>query len=86
MNSWTKFEFRKLVKNVTQRSECSSRVQKVVLIQAKKLKNIIKNMQGTRDMNKCPRKYICMDQSSNKDIYKINVKKDTQCSLKTMNI
>jgi len=33
-------------------------------------------MQGTRDMNKCPVKYIGMDQSNNKDIYKINVKKD----------
>ena len=43
-------------------------------------------MQGTRDMNKCPGKYTCMDQSSNKGIYKINVKKDIQCSFKTMNI
>jgi len=62
--------------NVAQRSECSSRVQKVVLIQAHKFKNIMKIMQGTRDMNKCPVKYIGMDQSNNKDIYKINVKKD----------
>jgi len=44
------------------------------------------DMQDTRDMNKCPVKYIEMDQSSNKDIYKINVKKDLQCSFKTMNI
>jgi len=43
-------------------------------------------MQGTRDMNKCPIKYIDMDQSSNKGIYKVNVKKDIQCSFKTMNI
>jgi len=43
-------------------------------------------MQGTCDMNKCPRKYICMDQSNNKGIYKDYVKKDTQCSFKTMNI
>jgi len=43
-------------------------------------------MQGTRDMNKCPVKYIGMDQSSNKGIYKVNVKKDIQCSFKTMNI
>jgi len=43
-------------------------------------------MQDICDMNKCIVKYICMDQSSNKDIYKINVKKDIQCSLKTMNI
>jgi len=43
-------------------------------------------MQVTRDINKCPGKYICMDQSSNKGIYKVNVKKDTQCSFKIMNI
>ena len=43
-------------------------------------------MQGTCDMNKCPEKYICIDQSSNKGIYKHYVKKDTQCSFKTMNI
>jgi hypothetical protein len=43
-------------------------------------------MQDICDMNKCPGKYICMDQSSNKDIYKINAKKDIQCSFKTMNI
>jgi len=49
-------------------------------------KNIIKNMQCTRDMNKCPVKYIDIDQSSNKGIYKVNVKKDIQCSFKTMNI
>jgi len=60
--------------------------KKVVLIQTQKLKNIIKYMQGTRDMNKCPEKYICMDQSSNKGIYNINVKKDIRCSFKTMNI
>jgi len=86
LNSWTNYEFRKLVQNVAQISECSSRVQKVILIQAQKLKNIIMNMQGTRDMNKFPVKYIGIDQSSNKGIYKINVKKDIQCILKTMNI
>ena len=32
------------------------------------------------------RKYICMDQSSNKGIYKDYVKKNTQCPFKTMNI
>ena len=37
-------------------------------------------------MNICPGKYICMDQSSNKGIYKDYVKKDAQCSFKTMNI
>jgi len=41
--------------------------------------NVIKNMQVTRDMNKCPINYIDMDQSRNKCIYKINVKKDLQC-------
>jgi len=37
-------------------------------------------------MNKCPIKYIDMDQSSNKGIYKVNVKKDIQYSFKTINI
>jgi len=46
-------------------------------------RTLIKIMQGTRDMNKCPGKYICMYQSSNKGIYKVCVKKDTQCSFKT---
>jgi hypothetical protein len=46
----------------------------------------IKIMQTTRDMNKCQGKYICMNQSSNKGIYKDYVKKDTQSSFKTMNI
>ena len=43
-------------------------------------------IQGTCDMDMCPGKYICMDQSSNKGIYKDYVKKNTQCSFKTMNI
>jgi len=43
-------------------------------------------MQVIRDMNKCSGKYICLDQSSNKDIYNVNVKKDIQCTFKTMNI
>jgi len=43
-------------------------------------------IQGTCDMDMCPEKYICMDQSSNKGIYKDYVKKDIQCSFKTMNI
>ena len=43
-------------------------------------------MQGTCDINICQGKYFCMDQSSNKGIYKDYVKKDTQCSFKTMNI
>ena len=55
-------------------------------MQAQKFMSIIKNMQGTRDINKCQVKYIDMEQSSNKDIYKINVKKDLECSFKTMNI
>ena len=60
--------------------------QKVAPIQIKNLKNIIKDMQIICDMNKCPKKYVCMDQSSNEGIYKVNVKKDTQCSSKTTNI
>ena len=43
-------------------------------------------MQDTCDMDICPGKYMCMDQSSNKGIYKDYVKMDTQCSFKTMNI
>jgi len=43
-------------------------------------------IQGTCDMDMCPGKYICMDQSSNKGIYKDYVKRDIQCSFKTMNI
>ena len=49
-------------------------------------RTLIKVMQGTCDMDKCPGKYFCMDQSSNKDIYKDYVKKETQCSFNTMNI
>jgi len=49
-------------------------------------RTLIKVMQGTCDMDKCLRKYICMDQSSNKGIHKDYVKKDTQCLFKTMNI
>ena len=86
LDSWTNSEFKKLVQNVAHSLECSSWVQKIVLIQAQKLKNIIKNIQGTCDMIKYSVKYIGMDQSSNKDIYKINVKKDLQCSFKTKNI
>ncbi|KEH41890.1 hypothetical protein MTR_1g057010 [Medicago truncatula] len=37
-------------------------------------------------MGICPGKYICMDQSSNKGIYKDYVKEGIQCSFKTMNI
>jgi len=73
LNSWSNTEVRKLDQNVARRSECSSRDQKVVLIQAKNLKI----MQDTCDMDICPGKYICMDQSSNKDIYKDYVKKNT---------
>jgi len=49
-------------------------------------RTLIKVMQGICDMNICPGKYICMDHSSNKGIYKDYVKKDTQCSFKTINI
>jgi len=40
LNSWSNTEVRKLDQNVARRSECSSRDQKVVLIQVKNLKNI----------------------------------------------
>ena len=43
-------------------------------------------MQVTCDMNKCPEKYVCVDESGNKGIYKVNVLKDIQCSFKTVNI
>jgi len=43
-------------------------------------------MQVTCDINKCPGKYICIDQSSNRGIYKVNIKKDIQCLFTTMNI
>jgi len=49
-------------------------------------RTLINVMQVTCDMDKCSGKYICMDQSSNKGIYNDYVKKDTQCSFKTMNI
>jgi len=84
LNSWSNTKVRKLDQNVARRSECSSIDQKVVLIQAKNLKNI--DQGRARHMNICPGKYICIDQSSNKGIYKDYVKKDIQCSFKTMNI
>ena len=40
LNSWSNTEVRKLDQNVAQRLECSSRDHKVVLTQAKNLKNI----------------------------------------------
>jgi len=40
LNSWSNSEVGKLDQNVAQRLECSSRDQKVVLIQAKNLKNV----------------------------------------------
>jgi len=36
--------------------------------------NNLKNMQGLRDINKSPVKYIDLDQSRNKDIYLIKFK------------
>jgi len=41
---------------------------------------------STHDINELSIKYICMNLSSNKGIYKVNVKKNTLCSFKTMNI
>jgi len=40
LNSWSNTKVRKLDQNVAQTSKCSSRDQRVVLIQAKNLKNI----------------------------------------------
>ena len=57
--------------------------RRLFLYKPRNSRTLIKIMQGTREMNKCPGKYICMDQSSNKGIYKIYVKKDIQCSFKT---
>jgi len=61
-------------------------IRRLLLYKPKISRTLIKVMQGTCDMNKCQGRYFCMDQSSNKDIYKDYVKKDTQCSFKTMNI
>jgi len=38
-------------------------------------RTLIKIMQGTHDMNKCLGKYICLDQSRNKDISRIMLKR-----------
>ena len=43
-------------------------------------------MQVTYDMNKCPEKYVCMDQSNNKGIYKVKCQKGYSMFIKTMNI
>jgi len=61
-------------------------IKRLFLYKPRISRTLIKVMQGTCDMDKCPGKYICMDQSSNKSIYKDYVKKDIQCSFKTMNI
>jgi len=61
-------------------------IRRLFLYKPRISRTLIKIMQGTCDMDMCPGKYICMDQSRNKDIYKEYVKKDTQCSFKTMNI
>jgi hypothetical protein len=37
--------------------------------QAQKFMNIIKNIQGSRDINKSPEKYNDLDKSRNKGIY-----------------
>ena len=53
-------------------------IRRLFLYKPRISRTLIKVMQDTCDMDMCPRKYICMDQSSNKDIYKDYVKKDTQ--------
>jgi len=63
-----------------------AKIRRLLLYKPRISRTLIKVMQGTCDMNKCQGKYICMDQSSNKGIYKDYVKKDTQCSFETMNI
>jgi len=61
-------------------------IRRLFLYKPRIPRTLITVMKGTCDMNICLGKYICMDQSSNKGIYKDYVKKDTQCSFKTMNI
>jgi hypothetical protein len=61
-------------------------IRRLLLYKPRISRTWIKVMQGTCDINKCQEKYFCMDQSSNKGIYKDYVKKDTLCSFKTMNI
>jgi len=61
-------------------------IRRLFLHKSRISRTLIKVMQGTCDMNICLGKYICMDQSSNKDIYMDYVKKDTQYSFKTMNV
>jgi len=61
-------------------------IRRLLLYNPRISRTLIKVMQGTCDMNKGQGRYFCMDQSSNKGIYKDYVKKDTQCSFKTMNI
>jgi hypothetical protein len=52
--------------------------------QAKKYMDIIKNIQGSRDINKSPKKYYNLDQSrvNGLSIW-IKVKRHIHCSLKT---
>jgi len=61
-------------------------IRRLFLYKPRISRTLIKVMQGTYDIDICSGKYFCMDHSSNKDIYKDYVKKDTQCSFKTMNI
>jgi len=63
-----------------------AKIRRLLLYKPRISRTLIKVMQGTYDMNKCQGRYFCMDQSSNKGIYKDYVKKNTQCSFKTMNI
>jgi len=94
LNSWSNTEVRKLDQNVARRSECSSWVQKLHFRSTtsgalfRSFTSVIDYYSNTRHMwhGYVSRKYICMDQSSNKGIYKDYVKKNTQCPFKTMNI
>jgi len=59
-------------------------IRRLLLYKPRISRTFIKVMQGTCDMNKCQGRYFSMDQSSKKGIHKDYVKRDTQCSFKTM--
>ncbi|KEH32773.1 hypothetical protein MTR_3g005045 [Medicago truncatula] len=49
-------------------------------------RTLIKIMQDTCDMGICPGKYICMDQSTNKSIYKDYVKEEIRMFAKNFKL
>ena len=55
-------------------------IRRLFLYKPRISRTLIKVMQDTCDKNIYLGKYICIDQSSNKGIYKDCVKKDIQCS------